>query len=149
MKVAIGHPSCLSGHAPVTVWRVNRTLLLLRSVAMTGTKLTAQQYQECWRERIEKEQKATAQAVADGAAQVASKPPAATSATGADDTVSAISTVSRASAGSGFNESIMSSRVSSSSAANRKLEALQAKLEEERKKRRELEHALKAAQQPS
>ena len=44
---------------------------------------------------------------------------------------------------------MMSSRVSSSSAANRKLEALQAKLDEERKKRRDLEQALKAAQQPS
>ena len=51
--------------------------------------------------------------------------------------------------GSKYSESMMSSRVSSSSAANRKLEALQAKLDEERKKRRDLEQALKAAQQPS
>ena len=43
---------------------------------------------------------------------------------------------------------MLSSRVSSSSAANRKLEALQARLEEERKKRRELEHALRAAKNP-
>ena len=64
-------------------------------------KLTVQQYQECWRERIEKEQKATAQAVADNAAEAAKAAKAAEAAAtaaaapAADDLGSAISGMSQ------------------------------------------------------
>ena len=133
---------------------------------MPPFKPTAQQYQDSWKERIGKEQKANVQATAEltarqGEARVSHE------ATGGpdDDNISILSKQSKQSTGSrreagasrqegasmlsgvsGYSE--ISSRVSSSSAANRKLEQLQQQLESERKKRRELEHALKSANNP-
>ena len=61
-------------------------------------KLTAQQYQECWKERIEKEQKMTAQMAADNVATSSTAKGAAPAGTGADDDIaSAISGMSKAS----------------------------------------------------
>lgn len=115
--------------------------------------MTTQQYNACWKERIESEQKALAAAIDEEA-----KPDASAPAT-ADDTAS-VSNVSRASNGSRVSKgsrapssvvsvqsSVVSSRVSTNTQVARKLELLQLKLDEERRKRKELEQALKAAQQ--
>lgn len=121
---------------------------------MPPFKPTAQQYNDCWKERLEKEQKANAQAVA---ARVAAQAAVAEGQRD-DDVISNMSKISTGSRRSSANVpaqdsesvlsggfSVISSKVSSSSAANRKLEMLQQQLESERKKRREVEQALKAA----
>merc|ERR1712216_1043681 len=115
-------------------------------------KLTAQQYSECWRERLNKEQQAFTEAlVHEQLREQADKkaaepvPPARTQQD--DDVKSTISLRSTGSALTGISQ--ISSRVSTSSATARKVEILQQQLESERRKRHELEMVLKKASAPS
>ena len=124
-------------------------------------KLTAQQYSECWRERVEKENRTITlgfgmgDAAPSATAAPTAAPPAATAAAAAapptaekdDDAVSVRSYRSDRSDRS--KRSDVSSNVSTSSATERKLKLLEAQLESERTKRKELEELLKAQKSTS
>eukprot|EP00316_Scyphosphaera_apsteinii_P003834 CAMPEP_0119305210 /NCGR_PEP_ID=MMETSP1333-20130426/6263_1 /TAXON_ID=418940 /ORGANISM="Scyphosphaera apsteinii, Strain RCC1455" /LENGTH=108 /DNA_ID=CAMNT_0007308241 /DNA_START=45 /DNA_END=367 /DNA_ORIENTATION=+ len=102
--------------------------------------LTAQQYSDCWKQRVAKEEAALS-SVPGGGQPYDRRPP---TGTGPDDD-DVKSVCSHASARSDRTNaySEVSSRVSSSSSSARKLELLQKQLEYEREKRKTLEAELK------
>ena len=112
--------------------------------------MTAQQYQECWRERVEKENKSITLGfgmMGEEPSQSAgsSRAPAAPATEPAaaekdDDVVSVVSMASKRSVA----RSDVSSNVSTNSATERKLKLLEQQLEKEKQKRKELEELLKA-----
>lgn len=118
---------------------------------MAPFKLTAQQYSECWRERIEKEQRALAvQLTQEALEQITSedqqqqtggsRPPSVAGSVAKPKSEISIASVSQL--------SYVSSRVSegrSGRTAAQKVEMLQKKLEQEKHRRKELEMQLKRA----
>merc|ERR1712087_624495 len=133
-----------------------RALLRLRSVSKVASddagiavcqvsiempQLTAQQYSECWKQRVAKEEAALS-AVPGGGSSYMGRPH--TGASADDDDVRSVCShaSARSAATSAYSE--VSSRVSSSSSSARKLELLQKQLEYEREKRKTLETELKA-----
>jgi len=99
-------------------------------------KLTAEQYSQCWKDRVGKEEDALISAFEASQQKPSTPAPAQQQ---QDETRSVMS-----SATSYYTD--LSSRVSSSSVSARKLEILQQQLEEERQKRVELETKLRKFQ---
>jgi hypothetical protein len=120
---------------------------------MPPLRLTAEQYKSCWADRIEREKELMASTTAETKARVAAHKAAVEAnverqlaahkaaeaeqqAIDAEDAVSALS-------------STASSRVSGLSASVSRVDRLEIKLEQERRKREALEKALERARQPS
>ena len=136
------------------------------SVCAQPFKLTAQQYQECWRERVERENKtivlgfgkdgeeppktagstagSTSRSAAAAAPVAAAPAPELAAAEKDDDAVSVVSKASSHRSRRSVAASGISSNVSTNSATERKLKLLEAQLEKEQVKRKELEELLKA-----
>jgi len=100
-------------------------------------RLTAEQYSQCWKERVGKEE-AVLYPPQKTKGESSAPPPA-------DDDVQSVRSVRTARSGASTSYSEISSCVSSSSYAARKVELLNLQLEEETKKRKALEAKLAAA----